>query len=206
MEGNTITISAEAYNQLNEKIDRLSEILEAQERRQSALVELKDDMTPVMNHAIKLIIDELSEVGMDFQLEDLLFLLKRILRNTKLMLRMMDQLEALSAIGDEIQLLGPQVMSSLVETLDEFERKGVFSLAKGSLHILEQIAGSIEEEKMVALGDKLGPISRKAVDALSEMDSDEGKAPSLFGLLRQMNDPEVRLILSRLLKTAKKLA
>ena len=63
---------------LNQKLDHLTELIETQNRRQQAFDELKDDMVPIANHMIKLTINELAEIGSDFQLEDLLFLLKRI--------------------------------------------------------------------------------------------------------------------------------
>ena len=43
------------------------------------------DAIPVVNHMVKLSIDELAEIGTDFQLEDLTFLLKRVLRDTRLL-------------------------------------------------------------------------------------------------------------------------
>lgn len=206
MDGPVVTLSAEEYARLNDKIDRLTEILEAQERRQRALVELKDDMTPVINQVVKLTIDELSEVGMDFQLEDLLFIVKRLLRNTKLIMRLVDQLEGLSDISDEVERLGPKVMSSVINLLDEYEQKGMFSLARGGLYVMEQVASNTSEEELKAIGDQVGPLVKKAGAAVEALSSEETKAPSLIGLLRQMNEPEVRLLLSRLLTAARALA
>ena len=44
--------------------------------------ELRRDLMPIANQMIKLTIDELAEIGSEFQAEDLLFLLKRLLRDT----------------------------------------------------------------------------------------------------------------------------
>lgn len=206
MDNHAVTLSTEEYTLLNEKLERVSELLEAQERRQRELVDLKDDMMPIVNHAIKLTIDELAEVGMDFQLEDLLFIMKRVLRNTKLIMRLMDQLEAVSAIGDEVQLLGPQMMSSVVELLDDLEHKGVFSMAKGGFYVLEQLAANTSEEELKSIGDQIGPLMKKAGGAIEALSESDVKAPSLLSLLGQMNDPEIRLVLSRMLAAAKALA
>ena len=94
---------------LHEKIDYLTEQLEAQRKRQQAMQELQNDMIPIANHMVKLTIDELAEIGNEFRLEDLLFLLKRMLRNTPLLLQMMDRLEALSALGDVERGLAAQL-------------------------------------------------------------------------------------------------
>ena len=78
---------------LLEKIDHLTEQVEAQRRRQQELEELQHDLIPIVNHAIKLSINELAEIGNEFKLEDLLYLMKRMLRNTHLLIGLMDQLE-----------------------------------------------------------------------------------------------------------------
>ena len=95
---------------LHDKIDYLTEQLEEQRKRLQAFDELKKDLLPIANHMVKLSIEELAEIGTEFQLEDLLFLFKRLLRNTNLLLSMMDRLESLLALSDDAQLLGKQVL------------------------------------------------------------------------------------------------
>ena len=58
---------------LHQKLDYLTEQFETQRRRQDEINELVNDAVPVVNHMIKLSIDELAEIGTDFQLEDLTF-------------------------------------------------------------------------------------------------------------------------------------
>jgi uncharacterized protein YjgD (DUF1641 family) len=57
-----------------QKMDAILDQLEAQRQRSLALEELKNDLIPIGNQMVKLTIDELAEIGSDFQLEDLLFL------------------------------------------------------------------------------------------------------------------------------------
>ena len=208
---------------LHEKIDRLGEQFEEQCKRQRALEELQDDLIPIGNHMIKLSIDELAEVGNEFQLEDLLFLLKRLLRNTPLLLRLMDGLEALSALGDEAQLLGRQVFASTVETLDHLEREGYFTFAREGWYIMERIVNEFDEEDVRALADNIVTIlttirnmtqpdvmglANNAVNAIradNPVDGN-GKNPSALALLRELNDPKVRKGLARMLNMVKALA
>lgn len=208
---------------LHEKIDHLTEQLEAQRKRQEALDELKDDLVPIGNHMIKLSIDELAEIGTEFQLEDLLFLLKRLLRNTPMLLQMMDRLEALSALGDEAQLLGRQVFASSVETLDRMEREGYFAFAREGWRILERIVTEFSEEDARALGDNIVTILTTvrnmtqpdvmalANNAVNAMRTDgapdgNGKNPSALALLRELGDPRVRKGMLRMLNLVKALA
>lgn len=206
---------------LNRKVDRLTDLLEAQERRQAEWEELKQDLVPIANHAVRLSIEELAEIGTEFQVEDLLFLLKRLLRSTDLLLRMLDQMEALSSLGDEAELLGKQVFAQLVEALDVLERKGYFAFARGGWYVVEQIVEEFDEEDVKALGDNIVHILRtvrnltqpdimaltnRAVNAVRPGAGREPEITSIWQLLAQLRDPRVRLGTARMLQLIKSLA
>lgn len=205
---------------LHSKVDRLTEIVEAQERRQQELEELKRDLMPIANHAIKLSIDELAEIGTEFQVEDLLHLLKRLLRSTDLLLRMLDQMEALSAAGDEAQILGKQVFGQIVESLDRLERKGYFDFARGGAYVADQIMRQFSEEDVRALGDnvvlilntvrnltqpEIMQLTNHAVDALRVEPDEPAESASMWQLVRAFGDPQVRRGAARLLQLVKSL-
>lgn len=219
-EAPVVAVEAELAD-LHRKVDRLTTILEAQERRQQELEELKRDLIPIANHAIKLSIEELAEIGTEFQVEDLLFLLKRLLRSTDLLLQMLDQMEALSSLGEEAELLGKQVFSQSVQALDSLEREGYFAFARGGWHIAERIVEEFDQEDVEALGDNIVHIlktlrnltqpdvmslTNRAVAAISPAAVDPGQSISLWHLLRQMRDPQVRQGLARLIQLVKTLA
>ena len=176
---------------LNEKIDQLTvqvEILadhaEIEQRRRRELDELKADLIPIGNQLIKLTINELAEIGTEFELEDLIYLLKRVLRNTQLILTMMDRFEALMGIADEMELLGKQVFSTTIEGLDRLEREGFFAIARESWDVLEKIVAEIDPADIRSIGEDLG-------------------SPSSIALLRELNQPEVRKGMARLLQIVK---
>jgi hypothetical protein len=89
----TFASSGDQTNGRCEKLGYLVQITEAQSRRQEELQELQRDLIPVANHMIKLSIDELAEIGTEFQAEDLWFLLKRFLRDTSLLVEGLNRLE-----------------------------------------------------------------------------------------------------------------
>ncbi len=202
---------------LHQKIDHLTEQLEAQRRRQQVWDDLFTDLVPVGNHLVKLTIDELAEIGSDFELQDLLFLIKRLLRNSRSLLVLLDRLEALMGISDEVQLLGKQAFSTAIESLDRLEREGYFAFARESWHILEKIVSEFSVEDLQALGDSIAPLlsavrkltqpeilmlADRSLDAL-QTPSGDGKSVSFLALLRKITDPEVRKGLSRLLDVVK---
>jgi uncharacterized protein YjgD (DUF1641 family) len=204
---------------LHEKIDYLTDQMELQRKRQVELDELKADLIPIANHMVSLSIDELAEIGTEFQLEDLLFLLKRVLRNTDALLRLMDLLEAGMGLSDEINLLGTQVFSNMVETADRLEREGYFAFIREGWGILEKIVAEFDEEDVRALGDNIVTIlstvrnmtqpevlalANNAVTAIQP--SEEVEDVSTLQLLRSLGDPQVRKGMARLLNIVKTLA
>ena len=206
---------------LHEKIDYLTEQFEAQQAQRQAFEELKQDLIPIANHMIKLSINELEEIGTDFELEDLLFLLKHFLRNTHLWMNLLDRLEGVMDIADEASLLGKQVFANTVDTLDQLEQDGYFAFARGGYYILERIVNEFSEEDLRVLGDNVVNIlsivrsltqpqvltlANNALDSLQVDSHENGKPPSTLALVRQLSDPKVRIGLSKMLKLVSSLA
>ena len=206
---------------LHQKIDFLTEQFESQQRQREAFDELKQDLIPITNHMIKLSINELEEIGTDFELEDLLFLLKQFLRNTHLWMNLLERLEAVMDLADEASLLGKQVFANTVDTLDQLEQDGYFTFARGGYYILERIVTEFSEEDLHVLGDNIVNIlnivrsltqpevltlANNALDSLQVDTHENGKPPSTVALVRQLSDPKVRIGLSKMLKMVSSLA
>ena len=205
---------------LHQKIDRLSmqvaflsEQAIIQQRRQQEFDELKQDMIPIANHLIKLTIDELAEIDPEFEIEDLIFLLKRVLRNVPLILTMFDRFEAIMGITDEVELLGKQVFSTAVERLDQLERDGYFGFAREGWGILERVVTEFSDEDVKALGENVVTIlttvrnmtqpeimamANNAIGAIQEVPP-ETKTPSVFSLIRELSNPKTRRGMARMI-------
>jgi uncharacterized protein YjgD (DUF1641 family) len=203
---------------LNQKIDYLTEMMEAQRKRQLELEELQHDMVPIVNSMIKLSIDELAEIGNDFQVEDLLFLFKRLLRDTNILIDMIDRLEAVHGLAQEVELMGKPMFNQVVEWLDKMERDGYFDFARGGWKIMERIVSEFDEEDIDALGDnvvtilttirnmtqpEILAIANNAVGAISEEPAEIPQKVSTWMLLKEMSNPEVRRGLLRMLEVVK---
>jgi hypothetical protein len=183
---------------LHEKIDQLSaqilfltEQAENQQRRNLEFDELKADLIPIGNQMVNLTIAELEEIGSEFALEDFLYLVKRVLRNTQLILTMMDRVEAVMGIADEVELLGKQVFSAAVEALDRMEQSGFFDQAREMFDTLSQT-------------DTLADLNG-ALKAFQLPVDDKSRAPSFFVLLKEVTKPETRRGIFRLIKVLQSL-
>jgi uncharacterized protein YjgD (DUF1641 family) len=211
----------EQLNDLTWKVDHLTQLLETQQRRQQDLDELKADLIPIGNQLLKISIDELAEIGTEFQMEDLLFLLKRLLRNTDTLVALLDRLEAGMGLAEEANLIGKQVFSSAVEELDQMERKGYFAFAREGWSIMDRIVTEFSEEDVRALGDNIVTIlytvrnmtqpeilelANKSLAAIRPEEEIQPESVSTWSLLRELSDPKVRVGMARLLNLLKVLA
>ncbi len=214
---NDVALLHEKIDALTIQVAFLTQQAEVQQRRQTEFDELKQDMIPIANHMIKLSIDELADVGQEFDVADLLFLLKRVMRNTNLILSMFDRFEALMGITDEVELLGKQVFSTTVENLEKLEQAGYFAFAREGWGILERIVTEFSEEDVKALGDnivtivttirnmtqpEIMAIANNAIGAIQEVPS-ETETPSILSLLRELSSAQTRRGMARLINLLK---
>ncbi|HUS85472.1 MAG TPA: DUF1641 domain-containing protein [Anaerolineales bacterium] len=214
------TMTATDIESIHKKLDYLTEYVEAQQKRQQEFDELKQDMIPIANHMIKLSIDELAEIGTEFQVDDLFFLLKRLLRNTGMLMRLVDMLEAGMDLTEELKPIGLQAFSDMVETLDRLEREGYFEFIREGWGVIERIVHEFDKDDVRALGDNIVAIlttvrsmtqpeiltvADQAISALQPSAADE-KEISTLALLRELSDPKVRRGMSRMLNLLKALA
>jgi hypothetical protein len=179
--------------QINQKLDYLTAQFEAQRAQQRSMKELVDDAIPVVNHVIKLSIDELAEVGNDFELNDLLFLVKRVLRDTRMLVGLLDQLEAVAELADEGQQMGKRIFHQVTMELDHLEREGYFGFARAGAKVAERLVHDHKPEDLESLGIRVAEALK------AEM---PGKI-SLFDLVRAMGDQKVRRGLYRSLNLLK---
>lgn len=167
---------------IHQKLDYLTEQLEAQRQQQETINELVQDVIPIANHMVKLSIDELAEIGTDFQLEDLTFLLKRVLRDTRLLVSLLDQVESVAELAEEGQVMGKRIFHQVTMELDRLEREGYFGFARAGWSVAERAVKEFKADELEAGGVRM-------LEALRE---EPPEKVSLLALLRAMGDPKVR--------------
>ena len=216
----TFESQSNGNSNLSSKIDYLIDHFEAQRHYQEEMEELKRDVIPIANHMMKLSIDELAEIGTEFQAEDLLFLVKRLLRDTHLIVGMLDRLEAGVELIEETQMLSQGIFNQSVNTLDRFEREGYFDFARESWKIIERIVDEFSKEDVQALGENIVTIlktvknltqpeimslTNNALQAVQDQPVTDEDI-SIWALMRDLSDPQVRRGLAKLLNIVKAVA
>jgi len=209
--------------ELNQKIDALTEQVaylteeaRQQQRRRQDMDELKNDLTPIATDVFQMTVAQLNEVESYVQLEDVLRLLKRMMRNTRNLEQMLDQLEGVSEMWQDVSPLGQDAFLTLMGRLDEMERKGYFMFLRGGLEITDKVVSSFTEEDVTQLGDNivliLNTVKEMTQPDIMHMlrntatvirDEETNGNVSLISILRQLNDPAVKRGLAKSLTVLK---
>ncbi len=212
-----------AFEELNQKVDALTdqvaflaEEARLEKRRRQEWDELKNDLTPVVSEMYNLSVQQLEEVESYVQLEDMVRLIKRLMRNTRNLEQMLDQIESLTDLSREVAPLSRDVFITAMTQLDEMERKGYFAFIQGGLEIMDKVVTNFSEEDIRNLGENivliLETVKEMTQPEIMQMmrttatvmrDEDVPEKVSMFALVRQLNDPGVRRGLAKTLEVLK---
>ena len=209
---------------LGQQVNCLQEQAETSRRRQQTIDDLLADLTPVVKDMYKAAEEQLAEMQQFVQLEDLTLLAKRVARNTRNIDEVLDYLESGLDFVHDAAPLTKDMMTEATAALSEMERKGYFGFVRQGAYVLDQVVTSFGEDDVKQLGDNVvlilntvksltQPEMLNMVNGLTagfhaaEAEADAGKLDtSLFGLMRQMRDPEVRRGLAITLETLKRVS
>jgi len=183
-----------SLQELNQKIDLLTtqvtylnEQAKIAERQRMERAELVRDITPLANQALSLAVEQLEEVQEYIDLDDLLRLFKRLLRNGRTIDRMLDQLESLEDLIKTVGPLADDAFGKAVDMMAELEAKGYFNFARGGIKLMDNIVASLSEDELIQIG---GFANHTLVDVKQEIE--KPMDASYMGLLKQFRDPAVR--------------
>lgn len=193
--------------ELIERLDRIEEQVVPLTETARALTELRDELAPRVNEAVHALILELADVEADFQLEDLVYLLKNGMRNIRNLNFTLDQLKNLIDFVIVAEPLLKTTVPQFIDYFDELERKGVFRLLTIGLDILKKIGSTYSTEQLQQIGDGLvqlvGILQKvttpatldlldKAADVPATIDLDNARPVGMGTLLGALSDVKVK--------------
>lgn len=206
---------AQALQELNQKLDGLAAQVQEltsyaceQRRRQQEWDELRADLTPIALDAYQVVVQQLSELEPYVQLEDLLFLLKRLARNTRNIEMLLDQVESVTDLATDLSPILNDALLTAVHQMDNLERRGYFRLLKEGQYVLDNIVEHFGPEDVRQLGDNavtildtvrqmtqpeiMGMMQNLAGGLRMAETQPEQVDTSLRSLFRQLRDPRTR--------------
>jgi hypothetical protein len=209
----TLTVGDDLATRLERACDRIERL----ESRLMPLLELKDDLQPVLNEAFRNLIVELDELDGHFRAEDALQLLKRLLRDTRRLTGMLERLEQLDELVMDLSPVVNEAAKAAIVELGEMERQGLFQLVVALRTVAARFTDTYRPDEVVALGARMidlmqiadslaSPSSLQLLRAAATgLESAPRQAPSLFGLARLALEEDARLGLAALLEVCRRL-
>ena len=219
-----LDLMAQSIGVLGAQVNYLMERAEVNRRRQQTWDDLFEDLTPVVNDVYQVAETQLEEMQQFVTLDDVMELVKRLARNTRNLNDMLDTLESAQDFIRDAAPLTKDMMTEATTQLTELERKGYFGFVRQGMYVMDQVVTSFSEEDVKQLGDNVVLILN-TVKALTQPEmmtmlnnltqgfhdaESEAQAGQLdigmFGLLKQMRDPEVRRGLAITLETLRRVS
>lgn len=136
-----------------QKLSHFEEVLEPLLNSRAKNQELKEDLLPLANHGVGILINELLEIESSFELNDLFELLKQLLRSTKNLMYCLKQLDNIIEFIKDMEPLLKSAVPILIGYLDDLEKRGVLRIIKATLDIRAKVAEEYDHNDIDTIGD-----------------------------------------------------
>lgn len=212
---------------LESKIDLLTEQLgvltaeaELRRRQRESFEDLTGDLSRVSQDAMTMATRELDDWSRTVDFADTVRLLRRLTEVAPQLERALVGLAAVSELVDDAAPLGSDVMTMLTDRLAIAEEKGYFDVASAGVGVVDRIATNFDAHDVELLGDNIVAILeslrevtqpemlaflRRMLDAIQSeqaaVAAEPVEPPSLWAILGQVRDPDVRRGMARALHT-----
>jgi uncharacterized protein YjgD (DUF1641 family) len=204
-----------------ERLDSLEKEIFVLTDTARSLRELREDVTPRVNETVQALIKGLVEIEADFQLEDLTFLMKKVLRNVRNMNWSIDQLKNLIDFLRTVEPLLKSTVPQAIAYLDMLEHQGVFQIMASMLGVLQKIAQTYTPRDidqisnglvdLVGVAKKLTApqalnLLHRAAEIPVTVDLSQAKEVGPFGMVFALGNREVKQGMGVLLELTKGLS
>ena len=203
------------------QLDRLEDEIHILTDTARSMRELRDDLTPRVNETVQQLIKGLLEIESDFQLEDLTYLLKKVLRNTKNVTWSVDQLKNLIDFVRTVEPLLKSAVPQAIAYLDMLEQQGIFQILATVVGVLQRIAQTYTPRDIDQIGnglvDLVGVAKKltapqalnllhRAAEIPVTVDLSQAKEVGPFGMVLALSNSEVKQGMGVLLELTKGLS
>lgn len=180
--------------------------------------ELREEFAPRINEAVQALIVELADVEADFRIEDLLYLIKKLMRNLNTLNYVLDQIRNLVDFAMTAEPLLKSSVPQVIAFLDGLEQGGVFRLMSIATEVLRKIGSTYSPEDMQQIGDGvvrlIGVLKRltapsaldlleRAAEVPTRVDLAAARPVGLWGMVGAMGDRDVQQGLGVLMELTK---
>jgi uncharacterized protein YjgD (DUF1641 family) len=205
---------------LTAQVALLADEAREQRQRREAWDDLRLDVTPLLGQAMATVSTELEDVQEFVSAEDLIRVVKRLLRNTRRIEESLQRFESAMEFLDDAGTLTDEAFIKALRLLEELEQRGYFEFARAGLGVVDRVVTGFSEEDVEQLREnvvlilqtvkemtqpEIMAVAYRMIEAIhaqqERMEAEPDKPPSTWALLKRLTDPEVRRGLGRALTT-----
>ena len=194
-------------DELNRKMDIILEEIHLQKRRRLEMEDLQEDLMRVGTDVYHSAVEELEEVHDHITTGDMMYLMKKLLRNVKNITRTFEQLENAKDFIDDFAPVSREMILDFMAKMDEFDRKGYFEFMKQMMKGVDNVVETFSVDDVKNLSDNLVTILNtiknltqpdmlhavnNAVSVYKNLDVTVEKDVSIISLIKELNKPETK--------------
>ncbi|RLB91682.1 MAG: hypothetical protein DRH26_07625 [Deltaproteobacteria bacterium] len=204
-----------------ERLERIEEKISPIAESAASIKELKEELAPRVNEGVQALIMELADVEADFQVEKLIDLIKKTMRNIDNFSFALDLLHNFIDLAINAEPLLKSTVPQFISFLDELEQKNVFKILSTGLGVLKDITEKYTPEEIEQICQGLGKLTdslgnltdpkatelfEKASKIPGSLNLEDSKSTGPMAMLMAMNDQEIKQGLGVLLELTKGLS
>lgn len=178
---------------LNQKLDLLLGYIEEQRRSSMVIEDLVDDVSRVGTEIFKSTVDQFEHQSVTFDGEAFQGMLFKLIKSIPTLNSMLDMLES---ANDLVKDVSPIVLEVFIDITHQFQKLE----ENGTIDALKKIGNDLSNPQFA----KNLTLFTNAIASVKPDENLDKK--SLFGLMREINKPEVRQSLGFILRIAKEIS
>ena len=140
---------------LNSQVAYLSEQARLSAQGREAANDLVETAVPIARDAITIASTHLEEVQGYVELNDLLRLLKKLVRRVPQIEMLLDQLDSITDLLEIVRPILREGMDQATAVTNDLERKGYFEFAQSGMRMADNVVTSFTREDVDRLGDNV---------------------------------------------------
>lgn len=192
---------------LNEKVDLILEYVNEQRLKSQTVDDLIADVSLIGKDVYESTVQSLDSHNIEIQPDEVRELGLRFLRNIRNFNTILDFMESGTDLMKDVGPIANEVIIDATKKLHEFEEKGYFEFLSELGNILDNVITHFSTEDIQALADNVVTILEtvknitqpemlqtlnNAVNIYSSMNIDDAPQYSVWKLMREMNQPEMK--------------
>ncbi|GEM_PF-3575718 len=183
--------------EIGKKLDILTEEIYAQKERRRFADDLYADLTKISSSVINSSGKTLEDLGQFASMDDVIYLIKKVLLNIKNLTGLLDAIENIMDFYESFMPIAKEMFSTLQTRLLEIENLGYFDLIIALKDRINDLMRNTKKEELYALADNIIAFLKAAKDTHLDFSRSE---KSLFHLMQDINSREMKGVIDTILQ------